>query len=201
MGMNFSPMYQPVSTKTIKADGDLNVSPYDVEAYDGRFDTVEADEFVGGVGNFSSTTVRGTLNTTDIRIGSYTQTIDPITYAGPLSIGYQETYTVGSITVNDLTTASQYVYYNIGELLYSTYPINLSVSASIGNFAGRVLARIYVNNALVTTTGALNAVRTATINVKKGDTVRVDLYNSDSYFSFNATVNVTFTCNGEVYLL
>ena len=57
MGMNFSPMYQPVSTNTIKADGDLNVSPYDVEAYDGRFDTVEADEFVGGVGNFS--TVRG----------------------------------------------------------------------------------------------------------------------------------------------
>lgn len=57
MGMQFSPMYQPVSTKTIKADGDLNVSPYDVEAYDGRFDTVEADEFVGGVGNF--TTMRG----------------------------------------------------------------------------------------------------------------------------------------------
>ena len=62
MGMNFSPMYQPVSTKTIKADGDLNVSPYDVEAYDGRFDTVEADEFVGGVGNFSSMIVG--LNTT-----------------------------------------------------------------------------------------------------------------------------------------
>ena len=54
MGMQFNPMYQPVTTTTIKADGDLNVSPYDVEAYDGRFDTVEADEFVGGVGNFSS---------------------------------------------------------------------------------------------------------------------------------------------------
>lgn len=53
MGMNFSPMYQPVSTKTIKADGDLDVSPYDVIGYDGHFDTVEADEFVGGVGNFS----------------------------------------------------------------------------------------------------------------------------------------------------
>lgn len=59
MGMQFSPMYQPVSTKTIKADGDLNVSPYDVIGYDGKFDTVEADEFVGGVGNFS--TIYGNL--------------------------------------------------------------------------------------------------------------------------------------------
>lgn len=54
MGMSFNPMYQPVTTSTIKADGDLNVSPYDLIAYDGKFDTVEADEFVGGVGNFSS---------------------------------------------------------------------------------------------------------------------------------------------------
>ena len=54
MGMNFSPMYQPVSTKTIKADGDLNVNPYDLLATDVKCDTVEADEFVGGVGNFSS---------------------------------------------------------------------------------------------------------------------------------------------------
>ena len=54
MGMNFSPMYQPVSTKTIKADGDLNINPYDLLATDVKCDTVEATEFVGGVGNFSS---------------------------------------------------------------------------------------------------------------------------------------------------
>ena len=54
MGMNFSPMYQPVSTKTIKADGDLNISPYDLIAYDGKFDTVEADEFVGGSGTMTT---------------------------------------------------------------------------------------------------------------------------------------------------
>ena len=54
MGMNFSPMYQPVSTKTIKADGDLNINPYDLLATDVKCDTVEASEFVGGVGNFSS---------------------------------------------------------------------------------------------------------------------------------------------------
>ena len=53
MGMNFSPMYQPVSTKTIKADGDLNINPYDLLATDVKCDTVEADEFVGGVGNFT----------------------------------------------------------------------------------------------------------------------------------------------------
>ena len=53
MGMNFSPMYQPVSTKTIKSDGDLNINPYDLLATDVKCDTVEATEFVGGVGNFS----------------------------------------------------------------------------------------------------------------------------------------------------
>lgn len=54
MGMNFSPMYQPVSTKTIKADGDLNINPYDLLATDVKCDTVEASEFVGGVGNFTA---------------------------------------------------------------------------------------------------------------------------------------------------
>lgn len=61
MGMYFSPMYQPVSTKTIKADGDLNINPYDLLATDVKCDTVEASEFVGGVGNFSSL-VLPTLN-------------------------------------------------------------------------------------------------------------------------------------------
>ena len=54
MGMNFSPMYQPVSTKTIKADGDLNINPYDLLATDVKCDTVEATEFVGGVASMSS---------------------------------------------------------------------------------------------------------------------------------------------------
>lgn len=62
MGMQFSPMYQPVSTKTIKADGDLNINPYDLLATDVKCDTVEATEFVGGVGNFSSMLVG--VNTT-----------------------------------------------------------------------------------------------------------------------------------------
>lgn len=61
MGMQFSPMYQPVSTKTIKADGDLNVNPYDLLATDGKFDTVEADEFVGGVGNFTKVITSSSL--------------------------------------------------------------------------------------------------------------------------------------------
>ena len=47
-------MYQPVSTKTIKADGDLNINPYDLLATDVKCDTVEATEFVCGVGNFES---------------------------------------------------------------------------------------------------------------------------------------------------
>ena len=79
MGMNFSPMYQPVSTKTIKADGDLNIDPYDLIAVDGKFDTVEADEFVGGVGNFSGLVLQGGLNLSysefvDYTTGGFTST-------------------------------------------------------------------------------------------------------------------------------
>lgn len=52
--MSFSPMYQPVTTTTIKADGDMDISPYDLQCRDVLADTVEATEFVGGVGNFTS---------------------------------------------------------------------------------------------------------------------------------------------------
>lgn len=61
MGMNFSPMYQPITSSNMTVDGDLNLSPYDVIAYDGKFDTVEAGEFVGGVGNFSSLEVKSSI--------------------------------------------------------------------------------------------------------------------------------------------
>lgn len=54
MGMNFSPMYQPITSSNLTVDGDLNLGKYDIMAVDGKFDTTEADEFVGGVGNFSS---------------------------------------------------------------------------------------------------------------------------------------------------
>lgn len=201
MGMQFSPMYQPVSTKTIKADGDLNISPYDITAYDGSFDTVEADEFVGGVGNFSSTTVRGTLNDTGIKIGSYTQSIEPISYSGTLDIAYGVSYTIGSITTNDLSFEAQYLYYNIGELVSGTYPINLTISASAGSYTNRLVGKIYVNDVLAVTTGTLDTARTVTINVKNGDNVRIDLFNNGAWFGSSALANVTFTCNGDVYLL
>lgn len=54
MGMSFSPMYQPITSSNLTVDGDLNLGKYDIIAVDGKFDTTEADEFVGGVGNFSS---------------------------------------------------------------------------------------------------------------------------------------------------
>lgn len=117
MGMNFSPMYQPVSTKTIKADGDLNIDPYDLIAVDGKFDTVEADEFVGGVGNFSNTissnfTYNGVLSTTqngnaaiviNALSGSFTSTevntganLGSLTY--PKRIGV---FKIGDISISD----------------------------------------------------------------------------------------------------
>ena len=125
MGMNFSPMYQPVSTKTIKADGDLNVNPYDLLATDVKCDTVEASEFVGGVGNFSSTISSsyiinlmisnegvdyGGINGTSIVVGEgTTKTIPPVSL--PKNIGL---FTVGNIIGNApnyqiiLTTVTNY---------------------------------------------------------------------------------------------
>lgn len=73
MGMNFSPMYQPVSTKTIKADGDLNINPYDLLATDVKCDTVEATEFVGGVGNFDTVNISPSPTTTNTGVTYYTQ--------------------------------------------------------------------------------------------------------------------------------
>lgn len=54
MGMNFSPMYQPITSSNLTVDGDLNLGKYDIIAADGKFDTTEAGGFIGGVGEFSS---------------------------------------------------------------------------------------------------------------------------------------------------
>lgn len=61
MGMSFSPMYQPITSSNLTVDGDLNLGQYDIIAVDGKFDTAEADEFVGGVGNFSSLVTTSSL--------------------------------------------------------------------------------------------------------------------------------------------
>lgn len=61
MGMSFSPMYQPITSSNLTVDGDLNLGQYDIIAVDGKFDTTEADEFVGGVGNFSSLVTASSL--------------------------------------------------------------------------------------------------------------------------------------------
>ena len=105
MGMNFSPMYQPVSTKTIKADGDLNINPYDLLATDVKCDTVEATEFVGGVGNFSSM-VMPTL--------SYSGYVD-------YNIGYKYVTGTGTI-INHFT------------LLSSPFPMNGKVSLKYSGY-------------------------------------------------------------------
>lgn len=76
MGMNFSPMYQPTSTKTINVDGDLNLNPYDLLATDVKCDTVEATEFVGGVGNFESALVSGGVDVSGILHAENTLQVD-----------------------------------------------------------------------------------------------------------------------------
>ena len=122
MGMNFSPMYQPVSTKTIKADGDLNINPYDLLATDVKCDTVEATEFVGGVGNFSNI-LAPSSNITEINAGTINasavnsvqiipwQVTETVTNY-PLLTGSTTQYT-GRINAAGSTTTFAIVNYNI----------------------------------------------------------------------------------------
>lgn len=61
MGMSFGPMYQPITSSNLTVDGDLNLGKYDIIAADGKFDTVEAGGFIGGVGDFTTLTTRESL--------------------------------------------------------------------------------------------------------------------------------------------
>lgn len=120
MGMNFSPMYQPVSTKTIKADGDLNINPYDLLATDVKCDTVEATKFVGGVGNFSSLELENGIDGNLIKMPT-------LSYDGYYTITY------GTLS-NDQTTRLF-----AGPLLYSTpFPISGKISIKTSSTAARI---------------------------------------------------------------
>ena len=61
MGMNFSPMYQPITSSNLTVDGDMNLGKYNIIAADGEFETVEAAMFSGGIGNFSSLLVHDSI--------------------------------------------------------------------------------------------------------------------------------------------
>ena len=171
MGMNFSPMYQPVSTKTIKADGDLNINPYDLLATDVKCDTVEASEFVGGVGNFSSnisTVFKYTgFLTTDINSPS------PIASIPSISSG---SFTGDKIqTVQNLTSVPEYPtiagLFDISEATFDgdfylrftcTIPASSSATTTMG---------IYKNNVRQTTVlfNRNEGSKTVSIKVPYGD--------------------------------
>lgn len=120
MGMQFSPMYQPVTTKTIKADGDLNVNPYDLLATDVKCDTVEADEFVGGVGNFSSLVLENGIDGNLIKMPT---------------LSYDGYYTITYGTLSNNTGTQNF----IGPLLYSSpFPISGKISVKTTDGSARI---------------------------------------------------------------
>jgi hypothetical protein len=77
-------MYQPITSSNLTVDGDLNLGQYDILAVDGKFDTAEADEFVGGVGNFSSLHTASSLfpkyNISGQELGTPRYTFNEITF-------------------------------------------------------------------------------------------------------------------------
>ena len=62
MGMSYTGFGAPVTTKNLQANADLNLGNYDLIATDVKGDTAEFDEFVGGVGNFTSGLISGGLD-------------------------------------------------------------------------------------------------------------------------------------------
>lgn len=106
MGMNFSPMYQPITSSNLTVDGDLNLGQYGITAFDGTFDTVDADNVIGDVGNFTSLTTRSSLfpkyNINRVSSGNPRFTFDGVRY------GSTQNQTVGTKTwYNGLIYASQ----------------------------------------------------------------------------------------------
>lgn len=59
MGFSITPLAQKARTQTLIIDSDLDMGQYDVVATDVKGDTAEFSEFVGGVGNFTTTLTRG----------------------------------------------------------------------------------------------------------------------------------------------
>lgn len=158
MGMNFSPMYQPVSTKTIKADGDLNVDPYDVIAVDGKFDTVEANEFIGSLqGN-----VNGTING---NVEGY-------------SSGINKHYNIG---VSDVTTFMT----EGGHFVYGPFVSGVTYSGSIkgkGSYSGMLLLTLSTEGVWTKQSFAQSGIETVTFEnvlavIVSGSTTQVcDIY-------------------------
>lgn len=66
MGMTYTSFGAPVTTKNLQANADLDLGSYDLIATDVKCDTAEADEFVGGVGNFTSGLFSGGVDVSGI---------------------------------------------------------------------------------------------------------------------------------------
>ena len=202
MGMQFSPMYQPVSTKTIKADGDLNVSPYDVEAYDGRFDTVEADEFVGGVGNFTSSSATTFYYKGNISIEST---------AGPLigTIPAQSTATVNGsrlrsgIYLNEIEYPKYYGCINIEQAtvlgqLYLQFTVNIVPVNGSSTTVSILKDDVEVTTLTITAGNSSTAANSVSLPVEYGDTSiwgakykSGSIYDAESYYRLSvSSVNI-----------
>lgn len=149
MGMSFSPMYQPVTSSTIKADGDMDISPYDLLCTDVHADTVEATEFVGGVGNFESGLYSGGVDVSGILHAENTLQVDGnLMLEGALNnVNFG---TNGDITTAGTVTASGGFegVFN-GNLLGYVF-LAASVSGSRGDFVcatGEAVANLHMNTA------------------------------------------------------
>lgn len=203
MGMNFSPMYQPVSTKTIKADGDLNINPYDLLATDVKCDTVEASEFVGGVGNFSSLTrttieglnVIGTSVNTGIQIGNIAGMYDIGGRADFPNPGVEFTL-VPEFTVN-FTTNSTSETININSVEGGANT-EIAMTSYAGSFPATIY--IYVNDVKST---LFNTIASGTIkttrDLEQGSKVKITAVNNWTGSS-NLGTRFVFTYSGAVYL-
>lgn len=215
MGMSFSPMYQPVTTRTIKADGDMNISPYDLLCTDVHTDTVEATEFVGGVGNFTSGLYSGGVDVSGILHAENTLQVDGnLMLEGALNnvnFGTSgDIVTAGNITASDGFSGNLKGFLFVpasysgtsGDFVIATQPSipSNSVPAGISNAKTITFAGLQYSNGKISNGVYVDMARfiaelpqTITLSLSKSTAPTTYLYYKKSEESNYKTVAVTTT--------
>lgn len=196
MGMIFSPMYKPITSSNLTVDGDLNLGQYDVIGADGKFDTVEAGEFVGGVGNFSSVISAASIfpkyNVTSEELPNPTFTFTGVQFSSP------QNQPVGSTTLyNNIVYASDKSndYFKFARLELVDY-VEIKTFSNATNPSLRAV-KVYVDGQLVFTNQSEGSKTYQLLPADFDKTVKIESYVDKA--SFVAGINSVTIGNAYIY--
>lgn len=208
MGFSITALAQKARTQTLIVDSDLNMGQYDITATDVKGDTAEFDEFVGGVGNFSSGIVSGKFDVGGILHAESNLQVDGgISLEGSLNnvniTQNGDITTVGTFYGKNINDTGVYITANTNNnnigVVYATceqQTIAMPSTATTMTISGytleslplKISSGVYANNVIDNT----NLLTTRTIYVKSNtsnpsSTLYIKPHDSDTYttYSFN----------------